>query len=92
MTTEAQVIKNVKFYTQPNNTIMYSLAGKAVGDKVASFVVIHNPSATVQEIKLPKAGKWSVVVAGDQAGTKVISSSTMTSISVAGQSTTVLQQ
>jgi len=92
MTTEAQVIKNVKFYTLPNNTIMYSLAGKAVGDKAASIIVIHNPNATAQEIKLPKAGKWSVVVAGDQAGTKVISSGTMTSISVAGQSTTVLQQ
>ena len=92
MRTEAQVIKNVKFYTLPNNTIMYSLAGKASGDKAASIVVIHNPNATVQEIKLPKAGKWSVVVAGDQAGTKVISSGTMTSISVAGQSTTVLQQ
>jgi len=92
MGTEAQVIKNVKFYTLPNNTIMYSLAGKAVGDKAASFVVIHNPNTTVQEIKLPKAGKWSVVVAGDIAGTKVISSDTMTSISVVGQSTTVLQQ
>ena len=92
MRTEAQVIKNVKFYTLPNNVIMYSLAGKASGDKAASIVVIHNPNATVQEIKLPKAGKWSVVVAGDQAGTKVISAGTMTSISVAGQSTTVLQQ
>ena len=92
MRTEAQVIKNVKFYTLPNNVIMYSLAGKAVADKAASIVVIHNPNATVQEIKLPKAGKWSVVVAGEKAGTKVISSGTMSSISVAGQSTTVLQQ
>ena len=92
MGTEAQVIKNVKFYTLPNNTIMYSLAGKAVGDKAASFIVIHNPNTTAQEIKLPKAGKWSVVVAGDQAGTKAISSGTMTRISVSGQSTTVLQQ
>lgn len=92
MRTEAQVIKNVKFYTLPNNVIMYSLAGKASGDKAASIVVIHNPNATEQEIKLPKAGKWSVVVAGDQAGTKVISSGTITSIGVAGQSTTVLQQ
>ncbi len=92
MRTEAQVIKNVKFYTLPNNIIMYSLAGKSVGDKASSIVVIHNPNTTVQEIKLPKAGKWSVVVAGDIAGTKVISSGTMTSISVAGQSTTVLKQ
>jgi pullulanase/glycogen debranching enzyme len=71
---------------------MYSIAGKAVGDKAEGFVVIHNPNATAQEIKLPKGGKWSVVVAGDKAGTKAISSGTMTSISVAGQSTTVLQQ
>ena len=92
MTTEAQVIKNVKFYTLPNSIIMYSLGGKSVGDKAASIVVIHNPNTTAQEVKLPKAGKWSVVVAGDQAGTKVISSGTMASINVAGQSTTVLQR
>ena len=71
---------------------MYSLGGKSVGDKAASIVVIHNPNTAAQEVKLPKSGKWSVVVAGDQAGTKVISSGTMASINVAGQSTTVLQQ
>ncbi|MDO8646024.1 MAG: type I pullulanase [Candidatus Planktophila sp.] len=92
MRTEAQVIKNLKFYSVPNSVIMYSLAGKAVGDKTANFVVIHNSNATAQEIKLPKAGKWSVVVAGDKAGTKVISSGRMARINVAGQSTTVLQQ
>ena len=92
MTTEAQVIKNLKFYTVPKNVIMYSVAGKDVGDKANGFVVIHNANATAQAIKLPKGGKWSVVVAGDQAGTKAISSGTMTSISVAAQSTTVLEQ
>ena len=63
-----------------------------LGAITARFVVIHNPNSTAHEIKLPKAGKWSVVVAGDQAGTKVISSGVMRSINVAGQSTTVLQQ
>lgn len=92
MKTEAQVIKNLKFYALPNSVIMYSLTGKAVRDRSASIVVIHNPNATAQNIKLPKVGKWSVVVAGDKAGTKVISSGTMASINVAGQSTTVLQQ
>ena len=92
MTTEAQVIKNLKFYTVPKNVVMYSIAGKAVGDTVASFVVIHNPNATAQTVKLPKAGKWSIVVSGDKAGTSVISSASMSEVSVSGQSTMVLQQ
>ena len=92
MTTEAQVIKNLKFYTVPKNVVMYSIAGKAVGDTVSSFVVIHNPNATAQTVKLPKAGKWSIVVSGDKAGTTVISSGTMSEVSVSGQSTMVLQQ
>lgn len=92
MTTQDQVVKSLKFYTEPNNVIMYSISGKAVGDKVSNFVIIHNPSSSAQTIKLPKAGKWSIVVAGEKAGTKAISSSSLSSISVAGQSTTVLQQ
>jgi pullulanase/glycogen debranching enzyme len=92
MSTEAQVVKNLKFYTVPNSVVMYSIAGKAVGDKVASFVVIHNPNASAQNVKLPKAGKWSVVVSGDKAGTSVISAGTMSEVSVAPQSTMVLQQ
>ena len=92
MSTEAQVVKNLKFYTVPNNVVLYSIAGKAVGDKVASFVVIHNPNATAQNVKLPKAGKWSIVVSGDKAGTSVISSGTMATVNVGPQSTMVLQQ
>ena len=92
MTTTAQVIKSLKFYAEPNNVLMYSLAGKAVGDKVASFVVIHNPNTNVQMIKLPKAGKWSIVVAGEKAGTSVISTGYMREVRVEAQSTMVLQQ
>ncbi len=92
MTTEGQVIKNVKFFTVPNSVVMYSLSGNAVGDKAANFVVIHNPNATEQIIKLPKAGTWSIVVAGDKAGTKPISTGKMGEVKVAGQSTMVLQQ
>ncbi len=92
MSTEAQVVKNLKFYTVPNNVVLYSIAGKAVGDKVANFVVIHNPNATAQNVKLPKAGKWSIVVSGDKAGTSVISSANMATVNVGPQSTMVLQQ
>lgn len=92
LTTEAQVIKNLKFLSAPNGVIEYSLAGKAVGDSVNTFVVIHNPNASAQVVKLPKSGKWSVVVAGDKAGTTALSSGNMSEVSVAGQSTLVLQQ
>ena len=92
MTTEGQVIKSLKFYAEPNNVLMYSLAGKAVGDKVSSFVVIHNPNTNAQMIKLPKAGKWSIVVAGDKAGTSVIKAGNMSQVSVEAQSTMVLEQ
>jgi len=92
MRTEAQVIKNLKFYTVPSSVVMYSINGKAVGDKVATFVVIHNPNTTTQIVKLPKAGKWSIVVSGDKAGTGVISAGMMSEVSVTAQSTVVLQQ
>lgn len=92
MTTETQVIKNLKFYPSANNVVMYSISGKNVGDKIASFLVIHNPNASAQKIKLPKSGKWSIVVSGEKAGTRVISAGTMAEVSVAGQSTMVLQQ
>ena len=90
--TAAHVNKSLKFYPVANNVVMYSIAGKGVGDSVASFVVIHNPNATVQKIKLPKRGKWSIVVSDDRAGTSVISTGTMAEVSVAGQTTMVLQQ
>ena len=72
--------------------VVYTTAGKDVGNKVVSIVVIHNPNATAQKVKLPKASKWSIVVSVDKAGTSVISSATMSEVSVAPQSTMVLQQ
>ena len=92
MSTAAQVIKNLKFYAVANNVVMYSIAGKSVGDSAGSFVVIHNPNPTAQKIKLPNGGKWSIVVSGDKAGVRVISAGRMADVSVAGQTTMVLQQ
>lgn len=92
MNTEAQVVKNLKFYPAKNDVVMYSIAGKPSGDEVASFVVIHNPNTTSHVIKLPRAGKWSVVVSGDKAGVATLSSGTISEISVPGQSTMVLKQ
>ena len=92
MRTAAQVNKSLKFYPVANSVVMYSIAGKNVGDKIGSFVVIHNPNPTAQKIRLPKAGKWSIVVSGERAGVRVISAGTMADVSVAGQTTMVLQQ
>ena len=92
MTTAAQVTKNLKILTSPSNVIAYSIAGKAVKDSATSVVVIHNANTTPQVVKLPKGGKWSILVSGDKAGTSVISAGTMVQVTVAAQSTMVLTQ
>ena len=78
--------------TAPSNVIAYSIAGKAVKDSAANLVVIHNANATAQVVKLPKAGKWSILVSGEKAGTKAISAGSMTQVTVPAQSTMVLSQ
>ena len=75
-----------------NDVIAYTLNGKAVRDSAKLIVVIHNPNPGATSVNLPNKGKWSVLVKGSVAGTKVIESFSANKVSVAGQTTMVLTQ
>jgi type I pullulanase len=92
MSTTAQVKANLKFLKTTNDVIAYSLNGKAVKDKAATIVVIHNPNPGAATVTLPNKKKWEIVVKGGVAGTKTIESITAGKVSVAGQTTMVLTQ
>jgi pullulanase len=92
MSTTAQVKANLKFLKTTNDVIAYSLNGKAVKDKAATIVVIHNPNVAATTVTLPNKKKWSIVVKGGVAGTKTIESITASKVTVAGQTTMVLTQ
>jgi len=92
MSTTAQVKANLKFLKTTNDVIAYTLNGKAVKDKAATIVVIHNPNPGSVTVTLPNKKKWAIVVKGGVAGTKTIESITASKVSVAGQTTMVLTQ
>jgi type I pullulanase len=92
MSTTAQVKANLKFLKTTNDVIAYTLNGKAVKDKAATIVVIHNPNPGAATVTLPNKKKWEIVVKGGVAGTKTIESITAGKVSVAGQTTMVLTQ
>ena len=92
MSTTAQIKANLKFIKFPNDIIGYSINGKALKDKAASIVVIHNPNVATKNLVLPNSKKWSVLVQGAVAGNKVIRTFTGNKLAITGQSTVVLTQ
>jgi pullulanase/glycogen debranching enzyme len=92
MTTTAAIKANLKFLKGSDNVIAYSLNGKAVGDKAATIVVIHNADPAGVTVSLPNAKKWSILAKGSQIGTKVLQVLSAGKVLVPGQSTMVLTQ
>ena len=92
MSTTAAVKANLKFIPTTNDVIIYTLNGKAVKDSAKLIVVIHNPNPGATSVSLPNKGRWSVLVKGSAAGTKVIETLSANKVSVAGQTTMVLTQ
>ncbi len=87
-----QVKANLKFLPNTSNLIAYSINGKALKDKAATIVVIHNPSPGPVTMTLPNAKKWAVVVKGALAGLKTIETVSSNKVNVPGLSTMVLTQ
>ena len=93
MSSSADVKANLTFLPAPSSVIAYSLNGKAVGDSWSQIVVAHNPNKRAVTIKLPARGEWKIVVQGQKAGVKTLSTlKNATTVSVPAQSTLVLQR
>ena len=91
MNTPGSITANVKFLTAPNDTLAYSINGKAAGDKWATIIVISNPNSSTQKVTLPSVGDWNVVVQGDKAGVTTLATLKKTkTASVPANSTLVL--
>ena len=72
MRTSADVKANLKFTKHPNDVIIYTLNGTAVGDSWNRIVVAHNPNKQPMQITLPATANWQIVVNGAKAGTKTL--------------------
>ena len=92
MSTAAAVKANLKFMKSSENVIVYTLNGKAVGDKAKTIVVIHNANPSASIVTLPNGKKWSILAKGSKIGTKVLETITASKVSVPAQSTMVLTQ
>lgn len=93
MSTADAVKANLTFLPAPSSVIAYSLNGKAVGDTWSQIVVAHNPNKKAVTVKLPARGEWKIVVQGQKAGVKTLSTlKNATTVSVPAQSTLVLQR
>ncbi|MGM0378832.1 MAG: type I pullulanase [Bacillota bacterium] len=60
--TKEKINKYLNFLDTNDSVIAYNLSDFANGDLWSNIVVIHNASSKQQKIKLPKEGKWNVVV------------------------------
>ncbi|MBL7818286.1 MAG: type I pullulanase [Saprospiraceae bacterium] len=79
MATTAEIQKHLQFikplsfdskvFVETPNVIMYTLDGKAVGDKWQRILVILNGHTEGGRFKIP-AGKWRIVVDGDKVDLK----------------------
>ena len=93
LNTPDSINANVKFFAAPNDTLAYSINGKAVGDSWKSIVVISNPNDSAQKVTLPAKGDWVASVLGDKAGVSALATYKGTNkVTVAAHSTVVLHK
>lgn len=90
MTTKDEVKSNLQVYRQEGQVIAFKLNNYANGDTWRTIAVIYNGSTAPQEVALPTADEWSVVVDHTSAGVKTIRTVKGGKVEVAGLSMMVL--
>lgn len=90
MTTKDEVTSNLQVYRQEGQVIAFKLNNFANGDKWRNIVVIYNGSTASQEVALPTADEWSIVVDHTSASVKAIRTVKGGKVNVAGLSMMVL--
>ncbi|CCC57905.1 MULTISPECIES: type I pullulanase [Caloramator] len=90
MTTSDMIKRHLEFLNAPKNVIAYVLKDKANGDEWENIVVAFNGNTSEQTIKLPKKGKWAIVVDENKAGTEVIRTITGDTLKLPAKSAYVL--
>ncbi|NOJ72374.1 type I pullulanase [Paenibacillus alvei] len=90
MTKKDEVTSNLQVYRQEGQVIAFKLNNFANGDKWRNIVVIYNGSTASQEVALPTADEWSIVVDHTSAGVETIRTVEGGKVEVAGLSMMVL--
>ena len=90
MTSAEMIKKNLNFLIVPKNVVAYEIAHNANMDTWANIVVAFNANREDTTIKLPKKGKWNIVVNGEEAGVKTIKQFKGDSLVVPALSTIVI--
>ncbi len=89
----ASAIKsNLTFLPTLDGVIAYSLDGVKSKDSWKKIVVAFNATAIPSTVSLPTGGKWNLVVSGNIAGTKVLSSIKANSVLVPAHGSIVLER
>jgi len=90
LTTTAAVKSSITFLPTLDGVIAYSLDGAKSKDSWKKIVVAFNATNIVQSVALPSAGRWSVVVSGKTAGTKLLSVFKASKVNIPAQTSVVL--
>ena len=92
LSTASAIKANLSFIPTLDGVIAYSLDGAKSKDSWKKIVVAYNATSTPSKVTLPSGGKWSLVVSGNVAGTKVLSSMSGSQVTVPALGSIVLEQ
>jgi len=92
LSTTSAIKSSLSFLPTLDGVIAYSLDGTKSKDSWKKIVVAYNATAIASKVSLPSGGKWNVVVSGNNAGTKVLSTIKAGSVIVPAHGSIVLQQ
>ena len=92
LSTASAIKASLSFIPTLDGVIAYSLDGAKSKDSWKKIVVAYNATSTPSKVTLPSGGKWSLVVSGNVAGTKVLSSMSGSQVTVPALGSIVLEQ
>ncbi len=92
LSTASAIKTNLSFIPTFDGVIAYSLDGSKSKDSWKKIVVAYNATSTPSKVTLPSGGKWNLVVSGNIAGTKVLSSINAQQVTVPALGSIVLEQ
>lgn len=88
----AAIKADLSFLPTIDGVIAYSLNGAKSKDSWKKIVVAFNATTSTQSISLPSSGSWNLVVSGNRAGAKALSTIKGSQVKIPAQSSIVLER
>ena len=92
LTTAAAIKSNLSFLPTLDGVVAFALDGSKSKDTWKKIVVALNATTVPQSVQLPSSGTWNLVVNGNNAGTKVLSSIKGAKLTIPAQTSIVLER